>query len=106
MDGLCLEPCAGISELVRHDSNTIQVRVVLVDLRVRISPPVSDGDSLEDHSRLWQKSNILDDLRCKGRDIVPCEGLSGDVEWTLFEGWPLLVKVREEVQEVISSLAS
>lgn len=83
MDSLGLEPGAGISEFVGNHSYAVEIGVILVDLVVRISPAITDCNSLKNNFGLVQKGFVVDDSLSEGRDVVSCEGLSCDVEWTL-----------------------
>lgn len=49
VDSLRLEPSAGFSELVSYNSNAIEVRVILIDLIVGISPSISNGYSFQNY---------------------------------------------------------
>ena len=104
LDGPGLEPRAGVSKFVGDDSHAVQVRVVEVDLVVRIGPAVANSNSFEDYARLSEEGVVGDDLAAECWDVVPCEGLARDVERTLLEGRPRLVEVGEEVEQVVSGL--
>lgn len=104
LDSSGLEPCAGIPELVGNDTYTVEVGIVEVYLTVGISPSVPDRHSLEVNPRRTHEGVVVNQFTTKGRDVVTCEGLSRDVEWTSLESRPLAVEVEEEVDEVISSL--
>lgn len=97
LDGSGLEPRAGVSKFVGDDSHTVEVRVVEIYLVVWIGPTIANGHSLKDYSCLAEEGVVADDLASEGWNVVSSEGFSSDVKRTLFECWPLLVEIGEEV---------
>jgi hypothetical protein len=105
LDGLSLEPCEGVSELIGDYAYAVEVRVVLIDLIVRVSPSVTNSDSLQVAASLLDERAVLLEFQGKSRDIVSCKGLSSNVKRAGFESWPLDVEVVEEVEQMITCLS-
>lgn len=105
VDSLGLEPGAGVSEFVGNHSYAVEIGVILVDLVVRISPAITDSNTFKNDFGLVQKGFVVDDSLSEGRDIVSCEGLSCNIEWTLLQSWPLFVEVGKEVEQMITCFA-
>lgn len=104
LDGFSLEPSHGVSELIRHDAHTVKVGIVEVDLVVGVSPSIANRHSRKFNPRIFHESIVVDQFATKGRDVMSCEGLAGDVEGTALKGWPLAVEIVEEVDQVVCCL--
>jgi hypothetical protein len=104
--GLCLEPSASVSKFIRNYSHTIKVRIVEIDLIVRVSPSITDSHTLESNPSISQKSIIIHKFASKGRNIMPRKRLPSDIKRTLLQGRPLLVKIVKEVNQMVRRLVS
>lgn len=104
LDGPSLEPSHGISKFIGDDAYTVEVGIIEINLIVGVSPTISNGHSSKVNASGSHKSVIVDQFAPEGRDVVPCEGLTSDIEGTGLEGGPLVVQVEEEVDQMVSSL--
>lgn len=102
LHGPSLIPSASVSKLVRNDTNTVQIRVIEIDLVDGISPSITNSHSFKVDLSLIQESVIVKNLIGKGWNIMSSEGLSSYVQWTRFQSWPWPVKVIEEIEQMIS----
>lgn len=102
LDGFGLEPCAGISEFIGDNTHTVQVGIIVVDLVSRISPTITDCDTLQCDISSLKEGIVVEDLGSEGRDVMSGEGLTSNVEGTGLKRRPLVVEIAEEVQQVIS----
>lgn len=73
VDGLGLEPGAGVSKLIGNDSCTVEIGVIVVYLGGGIGPAVSDGHSFQVQAVINHESVVFHDFRSKGRNVVPCK---------------------------------
>jgi hypothetical protein len=105
LDGVGLEPSAGVPELVGDDAHAVEVGIVVVDLVLRVGPPVSNRHSFEDNARVSQEGVVIQDFISEGGDVVSGKRFARDVKGTFLEGRPLLVEVGEEVEEVVGRLS-
>jgi len=105
LDGLCLEPCAGISELVGDDADTVKIGVIVIYLVLWVSPSVTNGDSLKDDTGGFEERVVIEDLGGESWNVVTSERFTSDVKRTLLEGRPLTVKIVDEVQQMICRLS-
>lgn len=105
-DCLCLEPSTSLSKFIGNNSDTIKIRVILIDLVVRISPSISYSYTFKNYLCLIQKCFVVDYPLSKGRNIVSCKGLSSNVQRTLLKSRPLFVEIIQKVEQMFTSLPS
>lgn len=104
MDCLGLEPSACLSKFVGNNSNTVKIRIILINLVIRISPSISNCYSFQNNLSLIQKCLVVDNSLRKSRNVVSCKRFSCNVKGTLFQSRPLLIKIVEEIQQMFRSL--
>ena len=100
-----LEPSAGISELVGDDSNAVEIGIIVIDLVLRISPSVANGNAFKHDLGGTEEGVVIENFAGEGRNVVPSKRLSGDIERTLLEGRPLAVQIVKEVEKMVCSLS-